>query len=243
MPCWVDIMVDTEEQHHDLRAFLTTLFDWTWDLGGPEMGYYSMASSDGSPVLGLSRFEGSKGSTTTYFSTSDIDASVQRGIELGATVLTATSRVVDLGSMAVLLDPSGVSFGLWQAGSFHGFGVLYEANTPGWFDHGSSDPKKAGEFYADLTGFQLTTMEGDMRILQNGEQWFASLSQVPPGQSPQWKPIFIVDSLERIHDSVPRHGGAILVERMPVPGSELCVFTEPVNGTMVTVMASGDRSE
>jgi predicted enzyme related to lactoylglutathione lyase len=243
MPCWVDVMVDTEEQHHDLRAFLTALFDWTWDLGGPEMGYYSIASSNGSPVLGLSRFEGARGAATTYFSTSDIDATLQQSIDLGATAVTPSSQVMDLGYMAILVDPTGASFGLWQPGTFHGFGVQYEVNTPGWFDHGSSDPQKAGEFYAGVTGHQLTTMEGDMRILQNGEQWFASISTSPPDQAPQWKPIFIVDSLERIHEAVPRHGGAILVDRMPVPGSELCIFTEPVNGTIMTVMAAGNHPE
>jgi len=239
MPCWVDVMVETEEQHHDLRAFLTTLFDWTWDLGGPEMGYYSIASSNGEPVLGLSRFEGARGATTTYFSTSDVDASVQRASELGATTVMPVSQIMELGYMAMLTDPTGVNFGLWQPGTFHGFGVQYEENAPGWFEHVSPDPQKAGELYAALTGFQLTTMGDDMRILQNGEQWYASVALAQGDDTPQWRPIFVVDSLQRIHEVVPRHGGAILVEEMPVPGSALCVFTEPVNGTVMTVMAAG----
>ena len=243
MPCWIDVMVETEEQHHDLRAFLSTLFDWTWDLGGPEMGYYSIASLNGAPVLGLGRTEGGHGAPTTYFSTSDIDATVERGTELGATVVMPSSQVMELGFMAVLTDPSGASFGLWQPGTFHGFGVEYEVNAPGWFDHVSSDPQKAGEFYAGLTGFQLTSMEGDMRILQNGEQWYASVSHSQAEDAPHWQPIFVVDSLKRVHEVVPRHGGAILVEEMPVPGSAICVFTEPVNGTVMTVMAAGDHPE
>jgi hypothetical protein len=236
-------MVETDEQHHDLRAFLTALFDWTWDLGGPEMGYYSIASSNGSPVLGLSRSDGARGATTTYFTTSDIDATVQRATELGATAMMPASQVMELGHMAVLSDPTGANFGLWQPGTFHGFGVQYEENAPGWFDHVSSDPQKAGEFYAGLTGFQLTTMEDDMRILQNGEQWYASVSHAQSDDAAHWQPIFVVDSLKRIHEVVPRHGGAILVEEMPVPGSAICVFTEPVNGTVMTVMAAGDHPE
>ena len=243
MPCWVDVMVETEEQHHDLRAFLTALFDWTWDLGGPEMAFYAIASSNGSPVLGLGRFEGGRGVATTYFTTPDIDATIQRATELGASAMMPATQVMDLGHMAVLIDPTGANFGLWQPGTFIGFGVQYEENAPGWFDHASSDPQKAGEFYAALTGFTLTTMEGDMRILQNGEQWFASVSDGQAGDSPQWKPIFVVDSLKRIHEAVPRLGGAILIEEMPVPGSALCVFTEPVNGTVMTVMAAGQNPE
>jgi predicted enzyme related to lactoylglutathione lyase len=241
MPCWVDITVETEEQHHAMRAFLSTLYDWTWDLGGPEMGFYSIASLNGSPVLGLGRNEGGRGAMTTYFSTSKIDDAVARATDLGASVVVPAMQVMDLGSMALLADPTGATFGLWQPGSFHGFGVEYEENAPGWFDHASSDPARAGEFYASLTGHQLTTLEGDMRILQNGEQWFASVSNSPTGQGPLWNPIIVVDSLERIHEVVPRHGGAILIEEMPVPGSAICVFSEPVNGTLMTVMRGGEH--
>jgi len=243
MPCWIDVTVETEEQHHDLRAFLTALFDWTWDIGDAQMGYYAVASSNGSPVFGLGRFEGGRGVATTYFTTSDIDATVQKSVDLGASVVSASMPVMELGSMAILSDPTGATFGLWQPGTFHGFGVEYEENAPGWFDHASPSPEKAGEFYAALTGFQLTTMEGDMRILQNGEQWYASVSQAQGGETPQWKPIFVVDSLKRVHEAVPRLGGAILIEEMPVPGSALCVFTEPVNGTVMTVMAAGTQPQ
>src|ERR1700680_2228466 len=109
MPCWVDVMVDTEEQHHDLRAFLTALYDWTWDLGGPEMGYYSIASSNGSPVLGVARYEGAQGAATTYFTTSDINASIERATELGATTVMPATQVMELGHMAMLTDPTGAS--------------------------------------------------------------------------------------------------------------------------------------
>ena len=78
-----------------------------------------------------------------------------------------------------------------------------------------------------------------MRILQNGDNWYASISHAQAGESPQWKPIYVVDSLERIHETVPRHGGAIVIEEMPVPGSAICVFSEPVNGTLMTVMRGG----
>jgi hypothetical protein len=78
---------------------------------------------------------------------------------------------------------------------------------------------------------------------QKGEQWYASLTQLPSGESPQWKPIYIVDSLERVREVVPRHGGTILVEEMPVPGSALCIFSEPVNGTIMTVMRGGQHPD
>jgi len=64
---------------------------------------------------------------------------------------------------------------------------MYEENAPGWFDHASLDPEGASEFYASLSGHDVTSPGPDMRVLQKGEQWYASLTQLPSGESPQWK--------------------------------------------------------
>jgi predicted enzyme related to lactoylglutathione lyase len=243
MPCWVDAMVSNEEEHHDKRAFLTALFDWTWDLGGPEMGHYATARSNGAPVVGLGIMDGGHGRTTTYFSTSNIEEAITQATGLGATVMMPAMAVMDLGTMAVLFDPAGAPYGLWQPGTFAGFGVMHEVNAPGWFDHVSPDPERDGEYYSAVSGHQLTNLDGDMRILQNGENWYASISHAQSDEPPQWKPIWVVDSFERIHETVPRLGGAIVIEEMPVPGSAICVFSEPVNGNLMTVMRGGEHPE
>lgn len=242
MPCWVDVMVETDDEHQATRAFLSALFDWSWDVGGPEMGHYSLATTGGLNVFGLGQGEGSTGAATTYFSTSNINDVVARASDNGASVLMGPMDVMDLGSMAILTDPLGATFGLWQPGTFQGFGVMHELNAPGWFDHASSDPARASDFYLKLSGHQLTTPADDMRVIANGDQWYASFSQSDDGHA-RWQPIYVVDALERAREVVTRHGGAILVEERPVPGSAICVFTEPVNGTTMTVMRGGERPE
>jgi predicted enzyme related to lactoylglutathione lyase len=242
MPCWVDVMVGTEEEHDATRAFLSALFDWTWQLGGPETGSYALAMSQDLPVFGLGIMEGAHGTVTSYFSTSDIDDAIARAANDGATAVVPSMSVLDLGSMAVLIDPVGATFGLWQPGTFHGFGVMHEINAAGWFDHTSSDPSRAADFYLKWSGHQLAPLDEGMSVLTNGDNWYASLSKAD-GQPAQWMPIYVVDSLERAREVVTRHGGAILVEEMPVPGSAISVFTEPVNGITMTVMRGGEQPE
>lgn len=82
-----------------------------------------------------------------------------------------------------------------------------------------------------------------MRILARGEQWYASVSPSPVNESPQWRPIYMVDSLPRIHELVRRHGGTVLIEEMPVPGSAICTFIEPVNGTTMSVARAGSPND
>ncbi|HEY1825576.1 MAG TPA: VOC family protein [Acidimicrobiales bacterium] len=244
MPCWVDCMVTSHELHHDKRAFLSALFDWTWDEGSPDTSHYALAFSNGQPVMGLGIDEGATTANfLTYFSTDDIESSIAGALELGASSLLPVLPVMDMGSMTVMNDPEGATFGLWQPGTFPGFGVVYEDNAPGWFDHVSRNPERAAEFYASARGHEVVSPDAEMRILKNGEQWYASISNSPVDEAPQWRPLYLVDSLERVHEVVRRHGGTVLIEEMPVPGSAISTFIEPVTGTTMSVARAGNPEE
>jgi len=243
MPNWVDVIVENADQHEALRTFLSAVFGWTWQLGSADTGFYAVAQHDGSPVLGLGQGEGGSGEWTTYFCSEDIDHDVARATELGASVGFGPWKVMDAGSMAILSDPVGARFGLWQADQFSGFGVGYEPGAPGWFDHASSDPATALAFYREFTQQSVVDAGPDMNVLAHGDQWFASLSPSPRGGEATWNAIFVVDTLERVHAVVPEHGGTIIEKEMPVPGSAICVFTDPVFHSAVTVMRAGNHPE
>jgi predicted enzyme related to lactoylglutathione lyase len=148
--------------------------------------------------------------------------------------------VMEAGAMALVLDPTGAVHGLWQPGQMTGFGRIYEVGSPGWFDHASGDPAGAGKYYSELLAMTLGEPEPGMSVLMNGEQWFASVSadQVPD-RAPQWNAIYIVDSLDRARDDAVRLGATVVLHEMPVPGSAISVFDEPVCHTSITVMRAG----
>jgi hypothetical protein len=234
-------MVETTEQRDALMSFFTSLYGWTWEVGDENMGYYSIASSDGAPVMGLGQGPGGAGAMVPYFATDDIDATAAKAAELGGTVFMGPMEVPGAGKMALVSDPTGAVHGLWQGGDFKGFGVAYEANAPGWFDHASSDPATAATYYQGLTGHSIIEPEPGMRVLTAGEQWFASISenQVPERPAAQWNPIYVVDTLAAARAKVSDNGGTILLEEMPVPGSAISVFVEPVMNTAITIMGAG----
>ncbi len=241
MPVWIDVMVKTSEQRERLMSFYSSLFEWTWDVGAEEIGFYSIAQHAGRPVMGLGQSPAGEGHMVTYFSTDDIEASAKKATELGGNVFMPPMQVMDLGSMSLALDPTGAVHGLWQPKSFAGFGVVYEANSPGWFDHVSKDPDLAASYYSGLTGHPVIEPEPGMKILQAGDQWFASISYDQLEDRPsQWNPIYVADSLQRIRDLVSEMGGTVVLEEMPVPGSAITVVVEPVMGTFVTVMKAGE---
>jgi hypothetical protein len=234
-------MVTTTEQREALMSFYSSLYGWTWDVGDEQMGYYSIANHEGLPVMGLGQGDGGAGQMTPYFATDDIKASAAKAAELGATVLMGPMEVPNVGDMALVADPTGAVHGLWQAGNFSGFGVAYEPSAAGWFDHASKDPAAAAAYYQSLTGHSLIEPAPGMQVLSAGEQWFASFSenQIPERTAPQWNSIYVVETLDAARNKIRELGGTIVLEEMPVPGSAISVFVEPVMNTTVTIMGAG----
>jgi len=241
IPDWVDVMVETTEQREALMNFYSSLYGWTWDVGEEQMGFYSIARFDGAPVMGLGQGPGGAGAMVPYFLTDDINVSAAKAAELGGTVFMGPMEVPDAGIMALVTDPTGAVHGLWQEGDFKGFGVAYEANAVGWYDHASNDPGAAVAYYTALTGHTVIEPSPGMQILNVGEQWFASVShnQVAERPGAQWNSLYVVDTLEAARDKIRELGGTIVLEEMAVPGSTICVFIEPVMKTAVTIMSAG----
>jgi hypothetical protein len=241
-PCWIEANVETSEQRVGLMDFYSALFGWTWVVGGAEMGFYSIANLNGSPVMGIGHGPLATGQLVAYFTTTDVSASSARAALLGAEVFLGPTEVPGAGSLALVLDPTGALHGLWQANTFAGFGVADEPGAPGWFDHHSQDPAAAAAYYAALSGHDLRSDEPDMAILAAGDQWFASFSGDGADRDAAWSPIYVADDLARVHEVVRRAGGVVVVEEMAVPGSSITVFVEPVMHREVTVMLAGAAS-
>lgn len=244
MPCWLDASVSTSIQRQGLIDFYSDLFGWSFDVNTPETGFYSIARHNGRAVLGIGEQPGGEGRWVTYFSTSDIERTADRARDNGGNVFFPPMQVMDVGWMALVTDPTGAVHGLWQPITFPGFEVMYEPNSLGWFDHVSEDISSAAKYYENVlgNGIEADSHEG-MNFLRRGEQWFASLThEVSTEQSPQWTPVFVVDSLERITTRVRELGGTVIVEEMPVPGSAIAIFQDPEVGNYVSVMRAGENS-
>lgn len=241
-PCWLDLSVDTAEQREALIAFYTTLFGWSFDVGGPETGFYSTARQHGHAVLAIGEQPGGQGVYVVYFGTNDIAASLAQARDLGGTPIMGPMRVMEFGSMGLVLDPAGAVHGLWQPGTMTGFGLMHEPGAPGWFDHASSQPDAAAAYYAGLLGAEVLSPHAGMRILTRGDQWFASITE-DPETPPHWTPVIVVDTIAEAAERARAAGAEVLFENMPVPGSAITVLRDPVVGSIINVMAAGDPSQ
>lgn len=88
---------------------------------------------------------------TVYFATPDAEALVRRIREAGGQIITAPVEVGEgEGITALVTDPEGAVFGLWQAGGHPGFGRRHEPGTFAWVQLYARDTEAVNDFYGDL---------------------------------------------------------------------------------------------
>ena len=91
---------------------------------------------------------------TTYLATSDADATARKIKDAGGQVIVEPADVMDVGRMAVAVDPAGAVFGLWQARAFPGAQIVNEPGAMCWNEQMSNDFEGSKSFYAAVFGYE-----------------------------------------------------------------------------------------
>ncbi len=137
--------------------------------------------------------------------------------------------------MAVIQDPQGAFFMIWQANQHIGAGLV---NAPGalcWNELGSPDLDGSAKFYGDLLGWTTTPMEGtDPPYLVISTAAGTSNGGIrppaPPGTPPFWLVYFASEDLEASLAKVAELGGHVLVGETDIGIAKIAVAADPQGG-------------
>src|SRR6516225_1345793 len=130
VPSWVD----TSQPDPDAAAeFYGGLFGWEFEDAMPtgSEGKYLVARLRGGDVAAVSsQPEGAPPQAVwnTYIWVEDADEAAAKARQAGGSVLSEPVEVMDAGRMAVLSDPEGAVFSVWQAREHKGARIV---NEPG----------------------------------------------------------------------------------------------------------------
>jgi predicted enzyme related to lactoylglutathione lyase len=154
-PTWIDLGVPDLE---GAKGFYGSVFGWEFEAGPPQAGGYTTCRLRGRRVAGLA-LDPDPGATgfwwNVYLATGDCDAAARRVTEAGGSVVVAPMDVLDQGRMAIVKDPVGAQFGLWQGRGHVGCEVVNEPGALVRNDLVTSDPGPARAFYTEVFGFTL----------------------------------------------------------------------------------------
>ena len=159
-PCWADLGAPDIAK---AREFYSDVFSWTVQPGGPETGGYSVAELNGRGVAGVGPKMGPPEAPImwmTYLATSDADATAAKIKGAGGQLVMEPMDVMDVGRMAVAVDPAGAVFGVWQARAFPGAQIVNEPGAMCWNEQMSWDFEGSKAFYAAVFGYEYGDMSG-----------------------------------------------------------------------------------
>ena len=169
---------------------------------------------------------------TSYVTVADADAAAARAEELGGGAIDDAYDVLDLGRMAVLKDPQGAAFAVWQPRTRIGAERVNDVGCLCMNELATTDIDAARSFYEGLFGWTTemvdTGPDGPPMVLaHNGETLNASFSAVEEGEPPHWRPYFTVDSTEAAVERVRELGGKELLAPLEIPDGSIALALDP----------------
>jgi uncharacterized protein len=238
-PCWADLWTSDVEGS---RKFYGELFGWTPEEPSAEFGGYFIFSRDGAPVAGGMGDMGpdmqADNTWKPYFHTDDIAKTLEAAEAAGAQVIGAAMAVADLGTQAVLVDPTGAVVGAWQPDTFQGFSTLEEPGAPSWVELHTRDHAKAVDFYRSVFHWDITMVDdtdefryGVMEDPSGQNMGLAGIMDasgfLPEGAPSAWYVYWEVDDVDATVAKAQQLGGSVVDEPEDTPYGRLATLQDP----------------
>jgi predicted enzyme related to lactoylglutathione lyase len=242
-PAWVDMMTTDRRATTD---FYRGLFGWDYEVGPPETGNYTMALVRGKPVAGFGEMPPDALFAvvwTTYLATDDVDESLEKITANGGQVLVPVFDTEGTGRGALAADPTGASFGLWEAGTHIG---AYLVNEPGsiiWNELATRDAERAGGFYHEVFGLGLEPLPGfPYTQFQVDDRTVAGVygmdADIPDEIPPHWMAYFAVADVDASTARVAELGGIVVSDPVDSQFGRYVTAGDPLGATFRLIQAS-----
>ena len=146
VPCWVN---HESADPAAAAAFYGGLFGWDVQDGVATLGDSSVAGLCPRPEAGTAA------AWTTVVAVDSADEAAARATGAGGSILAAAADVPGAGRLAVLADPTGAAFGVWEAHEHAGAQLVNAPGSWNWSVLNTADVEGAKAFYRELFGWEV----------------------------------------------------------------------------------------
>jgi predicted enzyme related to lactoylglutathione lyase len=251
--CWIELSTTDQSA---AKTFYSALFGWAVNdipMGpGDVYTIFKLQGGDVSAACSMRpepRSQGVPPHWMIYIAVESADAAATRAAQGGGKVLAPAFDVMDVGRMAVVEDPSGATFSVWQAKRSVGITVTGVDGTLCWADLNTPDQAGAGKFYGDLFGWKMSVDTDDdppsgYLHIQNGEGFIGGIP--PAGYSdphvpPHWLPYFLTSNCDATAAKAKQMGAKFYLEPMTMENvGRFAVLADP-QGAVFAIFQSMPR--
>ncbi|HEY6866178.1 MAG TPA: VOC family protein [Candidatus Eisenbacteria bacterium] len=234
--CWPELATSDAG---GAKAFYAAVFGWTFnDTPMGEAGVYTTLRQ-GERSAGALYPQGKDQAGVpphwgAYVAVANADEAAAKAEGLGARQLMAPFDVMDLGRMAVLQDPQGAIFSVWEARKHIGATVLDEPGALCWTELMTPDVSGARSFYTGLFGWAPEDMAmGPMTytVFKLGDKSKAGMMSLTPEMGPMpphWLSYFAVKDSDATVAKAIMAGATVIVPPTDIPAvGRFAVLQDP----------------
>jgi predicted enzyme related to lactoylglutathione lyase len=232
---WIDLSTTDQDA---AKSFYSGLFGWAADDRPVGDGVvYSMQQIGGKDVAAIApqpqqqREAGVPPLWNSYITVDSADHTAAKAGELGANVHAPPFDVMDVGRMAVIQDPQGAFFMIWEPKSTIGAQLV---NAPGafcWNELYTTDIDGAQAFYGGLFGWEFQAFEQSPDpyfVIMNQGRGNGGVRDVPePSVPPNWLVYFAVEDIDAGIAKVGELGGQNMMGPMDIGIAKIGIEQDP----------------
>ena len=242
--CWPELATSNQAA---AKAFYSALFGWTVEehpMGSA--GVYTIFKDGNRDVAAASgmqeeqRAQGVAPHWLSYISVANAGDTASKAKSLGGNELMAPFDVMELGRMAILQDPTGATFAVWQAKNHVGIRAAGEPGTLVWTELLTSNAETARDFYSKLFDWEVRLRPTKWSplpytVFMRGDEQAGGMIQITPemGNTPsQWLPYFGTSDTEATTAKAQQVGGNVIVPPSDVPDvARFAILEDPQGAT------------
>lgn len=264
VPCWIDT---SQPDPESVLPFYGGLFGWEFEnvmpagsegeylVGRIRSGDVAAVGSipDGAPPMAM---------WNTYIWVDSADETAAKARDAGGAVVMEPFDVMNAGRMAVLTDPEGAAFCVWQAKDHKGAKVVNEHGSLNFNGLATRDPEGAKTFYGAVFGWTtlalpsgwMWTLPGygdhleqsspglreQMTQMGAPEGFIDVVAAVnpiaddEPGTPAHWSVTFAVDDADATAAKARELGGEVLAGPFDAPWTRMAVIKDPQGAVFIT---------
>jgi predicted enzyme related to lactoylglutathione lyase len=236
---WADVATTDQAA---AKEFYSELFGWeAEDMPAGEGVVYSMMRLNGQYVAAISpqqqqqRDAGVPPTWNSYITVDSADAAAEKAGQLGATVHAPPFDVLEAGRMAVIQDPQGAFFMVWEPRQHIGAGLVNAPGALSWNELSSPDVDASAAFYGGLFGWDADEFEGTGQrylVVKNAGRGNGGIRELGDQPAPpHWLPYFGIDDIERGLAKVTELGGSTLAGPIDIGIAKIGIVQDPQGAT------------
>ncbi|MFE6664259.1 VOC family protein [Streptomyces sp. NPDC057697] len=233
-PCWADAMFADVE---GAKSFYGEVLGWTFGESSSEFGDYTQAYADGKAVAAVvPPMPGQEGQSAwcLYLASPDAEATAAKIRANGGETLMDPMRVGDFGTMLLARDPSGVAFGVWQAGVHEGFEAQGVPGAYCWSEVFTREPAKSDAFFPAVFPYSVVKIADehvDFMMYNVGDRTVMGRMRMgdefPPEVPPFLNVYFTVSDCDAAVAKATERGAVLRFGPMSMPFGRFAALTDP----------------